>query len=108
LLNRRWGIAGRLHKSDRRGGHEREASVRQFPPHWPRSAKAVEPSGFGVETIIQGCEWRATVDEDGRYSFAVAPIVDTHKASFYTGNSSLEIFEMTIATIVVGRWRMDR
>jgi hypothetical protein len=36
------------------------------------------------------------------------PIVDTHKASFYTGNRSLEIFEMTIATVVVERWRMDR
>jgi hypothetical protein len=36
------------------------------------------------------------------------PIVDTHTASFYAGNRSLEILEMTIATIVVGRWRMDR
>jgi hypothetical protein len=36
------------------------------------------------------------------------PIVDTHGARFYTGRGSLEIFEMTIATVVAGRWRMDR
>jgi hypothetical protein len=34
--------------------------------------ESVETSGFGVETIIQGGEWRATADEDGHYCFAVA------------------------------------
>jgi hypothetical protein len=53
-------------------GIEREASVREFPPHWPCSAKASKLSGFGLETIIQGGEWRAVVDEDEQYSFAIA------------------------------------
>jgi len=34
--------------------------------------ESVETPRLGVETIIQGGEWRATADEDGRYSFAIA------------------------------------
>src|SRR6187431_305375 len=58
-----------------------EASVRQFPPHWPRSAKASKLSGFGVETIIQGGEWRATPMKMGttrspwRYDAAAADAI---------------------------------
>jgi hypothetical protein len=34
--------------------------------------ESVGISGLGLETIIQGDEWRAVADEDGQYSFAVA------------------------------------